>query len=166
MLLSWILNSCLVLFVAARTVLCNSVVNHSLICLTISSRKSKLRERCTCFLTSIYLILWLLVFALSWVNLPDMASFIFPVLFMIRHNILVWSLLFYVVWTLCYFAFFFSFPLSWNVKYFLYVCFGATSFLVVPRLSFHFHNYSQTVCQIPCEQNDFIVILRKIKTIV
>ena len=34
--------------------------------------------------------------------------------------------------------------------------------LVVPSLNFEFHNYRQNVCQIPCERNEFFVILRQI----
>ena len=31
--------------------------------------------------------------------------------------------------------------------------------LVVPSLNFEFHNYGQNVCQIPCERNEFFVLL-------
>ena len=34
--------------------------------------------------------------------------------------------------------------------------------LVVPSLNFEFHNYGQNVCQIPCERNEFFVLLRQI----
>ena len=33
--------------------------------------------------------------------------------------------------------------------------------LVVPSLNFEFHNYGQNVCHIPCERNEFFVILRQ-----
>ena len=33
--------------------------------------------------------------------------------------------------------------------------------LVVHSLNFEFHNYGQNVCHIPCERNEFFVILRQ-----
>ena len=33
--------------------------------------------------------------------------------------------------------------------------------LVVPSLNFEFHNYGLNMCHIPCERNEFFVILRQ-----